>query len=74
MATSGLHIANGFVDSIVAGDLDRAVGAYPSDVAARVSTIARDSYSCGFAHAFLVAAVVAGVAAVIVFVAMRRRG
>jgi EmrB/QacA subfamily drug resistance transporter len=74
MATSGLPIADGFVDSIVAGDLDRAVGAYPSDVAARVSTIARDSYSSGFAHAFLVAAVVAGLAAAIVFVTMRRRG
>ena len=73
MAAERLPIEPGFVDSIAAGDLERAVGAYSPDLAATITSLAQDGYSAGFSHAFLTAAIIALASAVVVFVTMRRR-
>jgi len=72
MSAARLPIGSGFVDGIVAGDLARAIAAYPASVAPAVAAIARDSYAAGFSRAFLAAALVAGAAAAVVFMTMRR--
>lgn len=68
-----LTIQPGFVDSVVAGDLERAIAAYPAGLKTTMTSIARDGYSVAFSHAFLAAAVAAGTAALIVFLTMRMR-
>ncbi|WP_454840384.1 MULTISPECIES: MFS transporter [Pseudomonas] len=73
MAAERLPVEPGFVDSIAAGDLERAVGAYPPDLAATITSLAQHGYSAGFSHAFLTAAIIALASAVVVFVTMRRR-
>lgn len=71
MAAAGMAMPSGFTDSVVAGDLQRAAQAYPADLATQVTAIARLGYSTGFSHAFLVAGVVAAIAALIVYASMR---
>lgn len=73
MPTANLPVEAGFIDSIVAGDLERAIGRYSPSVAATVTSIARDGYSAGFSHAFLAAGAIAFLAAIVVFVTMRRQ-
>lgn len=73
MPAARLTTEAGFVDNVVAGDLDRAVTAYPASLAATVAAIARNGYSIGFSHAFLAAALLAGGSAAAVFVSMKKR-
>jgi hypothetical protein len=73
MPAAHLRIEPAVVDSIVAGDLERAVAAYPGNLAPAVAAIARHSYSMGFSCAFLAAAAVAATSTAIVLLTMRRR-
>ncbi|KAF1017402.1 MAG: hypothetical protein GAK31_00667 [Stenotrophomonas maltophilia] len=72
MPAAHLPLDAQLVDRIVAGDLQRALQAYPADVAATVTGIARMAYQQGFAQAFLVAGVAAALAALLVWLGMRR--
>lgn len=73
MPIAHLPIEAEVIEGIVAGDLARAIHAYSPQAATTVTSIARNSYSLGFSHAFLAAGIIAMVAAVIVFLAMRQR-
>ncbi len=72
LAQAKLPVASGFVDRIVAGDFERATSLYPQSIAHIVAQLARVSYGAGFSSAFLMAALVAVTAAVIVFCSMHR--
>ncbi|WMJ68957.1 MFS transporter [Stenotrophomonas sp. 24(2023)] len=72
MPAAHLPVDARLIDHIVAGDLQRALQAYPADVAATVSGIARSGYQHGFAQAFLVAGIAAALAALLVWTSMRR--
>ncbi len=71
MSMSSLPLRSGFIDSIIAGDLERAIAAYPSSMVSTLREIAHNSYSLGFSNASLVAALIAVVAATVVFVTMK---
>jgi EmrB/QacA subfamily drug resistance transporter len=71
MQQAQLPVALGVVDHVVAGDFDRALGMYQHGMSATLARIAQDSHRQGFASAFLVAAVAAGLAATLVYVLMK---
>jgi hypothetical protein len=62
-----------FIGRVVAGDLEGAIAMYPAELAHALSGIARDAYAHGFSRAFVLAAVVAVVCAMVVFLTMRVR-
>ncbi|EIM93113.1 hypothetical protein WQE_51135 [Paraburkholderia hospita] len=72
MLAAKLPIEATAIDNIVAGDIERAIGAYSPELAPTLTSIARDGYSMGFSHAFLVAGIVAVVAAIVVSLTMRK--
>jgi EmrB/QacA subfamily drug resistance transporter len=73
MALSGTPIAPGFIARVVAGDIAQATSLYPPEMASTLISLVRHSYGVGFSQAFMVAGLVAGIAAVIVFCTMRHQ-
>jgi EmrB/QacA subfamily drug resistance transporter len=72
MALTHLPVAAGFAERVVAGDFERAAEQYPRALTNELAQIAHLSYGEGFSHAFLVAALLAITAALVVFCSMRR--
>ena len=72
LAASHLAAAPGYVDRVVAGDFARALATSPRALAGPLVRMARAGYAEGFAHAFLAAAWIAGIAAALVFWTMRK--
>ncbi|TEA77431.1 MFS transporter [Allopusillimonas ginsengisoli] len=72
LAQADLAQPEAFVERMVAGDFERALELFPVGMNASLLQIGRASYALGFAHAFMVAAVIAGIAAIFVFWAMSR--
>ncbi|MDB5776184.1 MAG: putative MFS-type transporter yusP [Herbaspirillum sp.] len=72
MQQAQLPVVPGFVDHVAAGDFDRALGMYPQAMSSTLAHIAQDSYGQGFSSAFLVAAVVAALAATAIYALMSR--
>jgi len=72
MAHAGLPIAPGFVERVMAGDFERAFALYAPASMESLVRVAHASYGSGFARAFCAAAIVAGAAASIVSLSMKR--
>jgi MFS family permease len=68
---SGVSVKNGFSEYVMAGDFERAVAMYPHDLTETLKRLAQQSYSQGFASAFLIAALFALLASATVYVLMR---
>lgn len=73
LTTAGSTVVPDFIARIVAGDIEQATALYPPDMSVQLTELARLSYATGFSGAFLAAAIIAGIAAVIVFCTMRRQ-
>jgi EmrB/QacA subfamily drug resistance transporter len=73
--TAAAHLPSSpeLLDRLAVGDLGRALEMVPHDAAMALTRIARESYGAGFANAFMIAAAVAGLSALVVLVFMRRR-
>ncbi len=68
----GLPTPEGFADRLVAGDFDQALALFPPSAADALLQSGRHSYALGFAQAFMVAAMIAIVAAAVVYWTMGR--
>lgn len=62
---------SGVIDRMVAGDFKQAMDMYPSQWADALLQLGRESYAHGYSYAFLMATIVAVVAANVVFWSMR---
>lgn len=69
---AGLTMPEGLLDRMVAGDFQRAAELFPHDVSAMLVKVGRASYAQGFAHAFMMAAIISAIAAVLVSWSMGR--
>lgn len=69
---NGEASARAFADAVTAGDFSRAFAAYPPSLARQLQHLARNAYGTGFGSAFLAAGAFAVLAAIFVWLTMRR--
>lgn len=73
LTEAGVCVKTGFFEYVMAGDFERAIAMYPHDLAKTLTKIAQQSYSQGFAGAFVIAAIISLLASAAVYVLMRSR-
>jgi EmrB/QacA subfamily drug resistance transporter len=74
LAAAQLPSSPELLDRLAVGDVGRALELVSSDSATALTHIARNAYGAGFSHSFVIAALVAGLSAAVVWVSMRVRG
>ncbi len=72
ISATRLPLEPGFIDGVIAGDLQRATAGYPAALSDQMTMLAREGYRQGFSHAFLAAAAVAVLAGIIVVLTRTR--
>lgn len=70
---AGVSAKPGFSEYVMAGDFARAIAMYPHDLTKTLNGLAQQSYSQGFAGAFVIAAVFSLLASGAVYVLMRSK-
>lgn len=68
---AGVSAKPGFLEYVMAGDFERAIAMYPHDLTETLNRLAQQSYSQGFAGAFVIAAMFSLLASAAVYVLMR---
>jgi hypothetical protein len=70
---AGVFSNPGFSEYVMAGDFERAIAMYPHDLNETLNVLAQQSYSHGFAGAFMIAAMFSLLASAAVYVLMRSK-
>lgn len=70
---AGVSAKPGFAEYVMAGDFERAVALYPHDLTVTLNRLAQQSYSQGFAGAFVIAAMFSLLASAAVYVLMHSK-